>query len=312
MGLDEKFASVRTAFYDTIGKLFTATASQFGYPDNPGMPTITTVITEGQEKFPSMDSLPKRITYFPPDQCPETWFEMIFGPAPKVEPLPRYIYETQEEGFYNFYIENYKNLFFLPDSISEFIQVNLNICLDISTLEVIREVLFIALVCYSQIVVYRLLLAWFITINPYLFPWSYLVTAVDWLDDTLQGIIPGVFGVNITGGLILGAIGALADSLNHLVFTMPFLPSEGEPTQLVINNQLKDVLVFHYLPTLWYKHPIPNDIREFWFTERPDILEYMKTAYGHLDLTLFPDSYIIHQQEMVGLSFLTDNFHSLF
>ena len=176
----------------------------------------------------------------------------------------------------------------------------------------IIKVLFIALVCYSQIVVYRLLLAWFITINPYLFPWSYLVTAVDWLDDTLQGIIPGVFGVNITGGLILGAIGALADSLNHLVFTMPFLPSEGEPTKLVINNQLKDVLVFHYLPALWYKHPIPNDIREFWFTERPDILEYMKTAYGHLDLNLFPDSYIIHQQEMVGFSFLTDNFHSLF
>jgi len=93
---------------------------------------------------------------------------------------------------------------------------------------------------------------------------------------------------------------------------MPFLPSEGEPTQLVINNQLKDVLVFHYLPALWYKHPIPNDIREFWFTERPYILEYMKTAYGHLDLNLFTDSYILHQQEMVGFSFLTDNFHSLF
>jgi hypothetical protein len=47
---------------------------------------------------------------------------MIFGPTPKVEAVPRYIYESKEEGFYNFYIENYKNIYFLPDWLSEFIQ----------------------------------------------------------------------------------------------------------------------------------------------------------------------------------------------
>jgi hypothetical protein len=41
-------------------------------------------------------------------------------------------------------------------------------------------------------------------------------------------------------------IGVVADSLNHLVFTMPFLPSEGEETKLLINQQMKDVLVFHF------------------------------------------------------------------
>ena len=73
---------------------------------------------------------------------------------------------------------------------------------------------------------------------------------------------------------------------------MPFLPGEGEKTQLVINNEMKEVIVFHYLPTLWYKHPIPNDIREFWFSERPDILEYMKIAYSDLNLQLLPDHVI--------------------
>ena len=102
--------------------------------------------------------------------------------------------------------------------------------------------------------------------------------------------VPSIFGVNMTGSVFLGAIGVLADSLNHLVFTMPFLPSEGEKTQLVINNEMKDVIVFHYLPALWYRYPIPNDIREFWFTERRDILEYMEIAYGELHLQLFPDS----------------------
>jgi hypothetical protein len=46
---------------------------------------------------------------------------MIFGPSPKT--VPRYIYENKEEGFYNFYIENYKNIYFL-DWFSEFLQVN--------------------------------------------------------------------------------------------------------------------------------------------------------------------------------------------
>jgi hypothetical protein len=44
--------------------------------------------------------------------------------------------------------------------------------------------------------------------------------------------------------VFLGILGVVADSLNHLVFTMPFLPSEGEETKLLINQQMKDVLVF--------------------------------------------------------------------
>jgi hypothetical protein len=53
---------------------------------------------------------------------------------------------------------------------------------------------------------------------------------------------------------------------------------------------MKDVLVFHYLPILWYRHPIPNDIREFWYHQRPDILDYMQTAYKDLDIQFLPDN----------------------
>ena len=142
---------------------------------------------------------------------------------------------------------------------------------------------------YSQIVILRIALSWYIYINPYTFPWCYLAAAVDWTEDVLQGIVPAILGVNITGSVFLGIIGVIADSLNHLVFTIPFLPSEGQETKLVINQQLKDVLVFHYLPILWYRYPIPNDIREFWYTKRPDILNYMQTAYKDLDIQFLPD-----------------------
>jgi uncharacterized protein YggT (Ycf19 family) len=187
--------------------------------------------------------------------------------------------------------------------------------LDITVLETIREVLFVGLMVYSQIVILRIALSWFIYINPYTFPWCYLAAAVDWTEDVLQGIVPAILGVNITGSVFLGILGVIADSLNHLVFTMPFLPSEGEETKLLINQQMKDVLVFHYLPILWYRAPIPNEIREFWYKERPDILNYMQKAYKDLDIQFLPDNIVteLNQQTLstklssISGSFITPN-----
>lgn len=297
MSLDENFIPIRNTFYQLVETSFEKVAGFFGYPQNPGMPTIYEISDQVYTRSQFFDNLPKHKTYWPPIQRPETWFEMIFGPAPKVDAVPRYIYESKEEGFYNFYIENYKNMYFLPDWVSEFIQVRLNICLDISLLETVREVLFIGLMIYSQMVILRIAISWLIYINPYTFPWCYLAAAVDWTEDVLQGIVPAILGVNITGSVFLGVLGVIADSLNHIVFTMPFLPSEAEPTQLLINQEIKNVLVFHYLPILWYRHPIPNDIRNFWYYERPDILDYMQTAYKDLNIQFLPKNLMqpLHQ-----------------
>lgn len=150
-------------------------------------------------------------------------------------------------------------------------------------------------------VVLRIAISWLIYINPYTFPWCYLAAAVDWTEDVLQGIVPAILGVNITGSVFLGVLGVIADSLNHLVFTMPFLPSEAEETKLLINQEMKDVLVFHYLPILWYRHPIPNDVREFWYYQRPDILEYMQSAYKDLDLQLLPNGIIQELNQKTNL-----------
>ena len=302
MSLDEKFIPVQNAFYGIIGNFFKTIARLFGYPTNPGMPTFFDLPSDLYARSRFLDNLPTHRTSWPPVQRPETWFEMLVGPTPKVDSVSRFIYENTEEGFYNFYIENYKNIYFLPDWLSEFIQVRLNLCLDITVLETIREVLFVGLLVYSQVVILRIALSWFIYINPYTFPWCYLVAAVDWTEDVLQGIVPAVLGVNITGSVFLGIIGVVADSLNHLVFTMPFLPSEGEETKLLINQQMRDVLVFHYLPILWYRHPIPNEIREFWYRERPDILNYMEKAYKNLDIQFLPDNLItqLNQEKLTS------------
>ena len=82
---------------------------------------------------------------------------------------------------------------------------------------------------------------------------------------------------------------------------MPFLPSEGEEQKLLINDQLKDVLVFHYLPILWYRYPIPNEIREFWYKERPDILNYFQTAYKDIGIQFLPDSVINEWNQQISM-----------
>ena len=298
MSLDEKFIPIRTAVYQITENFFKKLAGLFGYPQNPGMPTVYEMPNETYVRSEFFDTLPIHKTYWPPIQQPETWFEMIVGPAPKVESIPRYMYENTEEGFYSFYIENFKNLYFLPDWLSEFIQVQLNVCLDISLLETIREVIFIGLIIYSQMVILRIAISWLIYINPYTFPWCYLAAAVDWTEDVLQGIVPAILGVNITGSVFLGVLGIIADSLNHLVFTMPFLPSEGEATKVLINNDMKDILIFHYLPILWYRHSIPNYIREYWYYQNPEILEYMQKSYKDLNIQFLPDNIIqdLHTQ----------------
>jgi hypothetical protein len=65
--------------------------------------------------------------------------------------------------------------------------VKLHVCLDITVLETVREVLFVGLMVYSQIVILRIALSWYIYINPY--TWCYLAAAVDWTEDVLQGIV---------------------------------------------------------------------------------------------------------------------------
>ena len=302
MSLDEKFIPIRTAFYQMVESLFQKIAGLFGYPGNPGMPTIYDFSNEAYARSTFLDNLRTHRTFWPPIQRPETWFETIFGPSPKISEVPKYVYENREEGFYNFYIENYKNMYFLPNWLSEFLQVRFGFCLDITFLETIREVVFIGLVIYSQIVILRITLSWFIYINPYKVPWCYVVAAVDWTEEVLQGVVPAILGVNITGTLFLGILGVLADGLNHLVFTMPFLPSESEPGQLLVQQEMRDVLIFHYLPILWYRYPIPNEIREFWYNERPEILDYMQKAYQDLQIQFLPDSLLqdLNQQKLAS------------
>ena len=295
MSLDQKFLSIRTVWYQIVERFFQKTAQLLGYPQNPGMPTVLNLHDELYNRAEFLDKLPVHASNWGRQPQPTTWFEMIFGASPKVNSVLQIPFESEKDGFVSFYIQNYKNIYFLPDWFSEFLQVRLNLCSDITLLETIREVLFVGLVIYSQIVILRITLSWFIYINPYTFPWCYVAAAVDWTEDVLQGLVPSVLGVNITGTVFLGILGVMADSLNHLVFTMPYLPSEGIETKVQLNQYQgeTDVIMFRGFPNLWQRYPIPNEIREFWYHQRRDILDYyMQESFRTQGIQVLPDSLI--------------------
>jgi len=291
--INEMIYSGAKEFFDWIARLL-------GYPEVRGMPILPSDF-ELREQLQQRDVLPKHITQIPPNQeaYPQNFLEALFGVFPYTMPIEKHFYEHEAEGYYNFYVENYRNMYFLPDWISAFLQIQLKVSVDHSGIEFARDLLFYMLLLYGFVLNIRTLLYWFIIINPYTYPWVFFVDLTDWLYDYLAGLLPCFLGIDLVPSFVMIIVGKLTDSLNHLVFTMPFLPSEGNPVKMVIDGDTKDVVQFHNLPYLWYKYPIPNDLREFWYFERPDIFKFMEQSYKQLGLEFRPLSVISQSSNLV-------------
>ena len=289
MVFNNRIKEIQKIVYDGSEKFLYSIARFLGYPDVPGMP-IFPLDQQAREELTSQDFLPKHITQLPPEQeqRPDTLTEALFGTFPYTMPVEKHFYQHNAEGYYNFYVENYRNMYFLPDWLSGYIQMNLNITVDHSNLELCRDVFFYVVLLYGAIVSFRTTLFWMIAINPYTYPWVFIVDFVDWVYDALAGILPCFVGIDLAPTFFMILIGKIADSANHLVFTMPFLPSEGNKVKMLIDNELKDVVQFHYLPYLWYKYTIPINLREFWYSERPDILNFMEKNYSQFGINFRP------------------------
>jgi len=289
MVFNNRIKEVQKIVFDGSKTVFDSIAGFLGYPDVPGMP-IFPVDSKARDQLMGQDLLPKHITEIPPSQMqrPETLTEAFFGTFPYTMPVEKHFYQHKAEGYYNFYVENYRNMYFLPDWLSGYIQIHFNITVDHSNLELGRDVFFYVVLLYGAIVSIRTTLFWMLAINPYTYPWVFTVDFVDWVYDGLGGILPCFAGIDLVPTLFGMVIGKIADSANHLVFTMPFLPSEGNKVKMLIDGELKDVIQFHYLPYLWYKYPIPMNLREFWYSERPDILNFMEKNYSQFSINFRP------------------------
>jgi uncharacterized protein YggT (Ycf19 family) len=274
-----------TNLYETMGFI---ARKCFDYPNVPGM-RIKPKAEEYRALVDYVKGLPVHQTRCPPPPAPATLTDVLFGNIPQFEKITRTFYQHKYDGFYNIQIPDYRNIWFLPDWLSKWIQVNLEITVDVSPLEHLQQAIFIAITMYYFVVEFRVKLFWFLTINPYTRPWVYLLSLTDWIMDWVNGLAPTVFSIDISPMVVLGIFGKAGDALNHLVFTMPFLPSEGTLGNVMVNGKVKHVILYRYLPSLWAQQPIPDKLREFWYTQRPDILKYMKKNYSQLDIDFEPN-----------------------
>lgn len=282
--LELKLASIEklSSIYESIARLL------FNYPDNPGMKLINPISEERRSINSLIRGLPMHPRGFPVVPNPKSLLEAFIGNFPHTVTIEKVFYEHKTDGYYNFYVQNYRNIFFLPDWLSQWIQLNFDMSVDIRLLEYFRESVFITALFFMAILQIRIQLYWFLSINPYTRPWVYIISIVDWIFDVSAGFAPVFLGLDLSSAILTGLLGKFLDSLNHLVFTMPFLPSEGERGKMIINGQLKEVILFRFLPSLWYSHPIPEELREYWYTERPEILKYMQKNYNKLDIEFLP------------------------
>lgn len=313
MTLSNRILEIKLAFFNGLSNLIEKFATLFfNYPNNPGMPISESSDPANKAIVNYFSNLPVHLTPVPPLAVPRTIYEAFFGNYPLLMSIERNFYEDDFEGYYNFYVLNYKNIFFLPDWLSEWIQINFEISIDTSPLETIRHALFVGFLGFMLLLDFRMKLFWFLSINPYTRPWIYMVAMTDWVFEVISGFVPVILGLDLSATIMLTFVGKVTDSLNHLVFTMPFLPSEGVPGKMVLQGELTDVIMFRYLPSLWYTHPIPDKLREFWYTERKEIFNFMEANYKQLKIDFLPDRILkeMYEQEQIKNS-LIDNVNNL-
>jgi|TARA_B100001142_G_C14283387_1_gene635852 hypothetical protein len=308
MSLESLGINLRIKLVLATSWFFENTAKLFGYPNtSSGMPMVTNA--------DAMYGMPVHQPRVPPSPDPNNLFEAIFGNVPQSSTIEKFYYESTRDGYYNFYIDHFRNVIFLPDWLSKWIQLTFDIGVDTANLEIIRDTLFSLSVYFMFFLQFRTMLYYFITINPYTRPWIYLISISDWIYDLLfhLGITRRAtfFGFPLLSLIVNGVAGVIADALNHVVFTMPFLPSEGQAGQVLINGAPREVIIFRYLPSLWFSNPIPEKLREFWYIQRPDIYKFMKTNYGHLDIDFLPNRVLKQvyesQQGQIGIKSFAEN-----
>jgi hypothetical protein len=95
-----------------VDSFFQKIAGLFGYPENPGMPTIYDLPNESYARSKFLDNLPSHQTFWPPIQRPETWFEMIFGPSPKVDQFQDISMKAKKKDFIIFILKIIKIFIF--------------------------------------------------------------------------------------------------------------------------------------------------------------------------------------------------------
>nr|BBC77421.1 hypothetical protein Ycf89 [Nitzschia sp. PL3-2]BBC77449.1 hypothetical protein Ycf89 [Nitzschia sp. PL3-2] len=269
------------AFY--THKIFQKLSYFLGYPINKG-------ICLSSENL-DLDPLPFHKTYWPDVQIPFNLLEVAFTPIAK----PNFIKKNfLSKVYHNYFIFNFLNLHLLPDLLTKIIHNYYKHYSVIDDLKLMHQSWFSAIMRYANLVEFKLTLSWFGSFNTLKFPWLYFFTIVDILETALIPIVGSDYwGVTVELPCLYFIVGTLADEINHLVLTVPYLSSEAKISKIVFKKQVREILVFSTIPILWYKFKTPNNLIKIWHSKNLNQKQFIKLIEKDLNIQLIPDLIII-------------------
>jgi len=146
---------------------------------------------------------------------------------------------------------------------------------------------------YTHMLEIRSTSTWFSRFNPFEFPWNYFCALIDPFESYITRFLPvEFFQISIEMPFLLVTFGFIADQINHLVYTIPYISSEAKPSGIFIRRKLRKILVFSTIPILWCKSKIPNIIREFWYSKHFNIIEFLTLIKKDLNIDILPDKFL--------------------
>ena len=257
-------------------------------------------------------------------------YSFIFKPEGTVfSPPLMYFYTDPIDGFFNLFIveSGPTTPAYMPNWLSEAIQVICNQQVNILLMRQIQEQAYELLKIFKNLCQMRAALWWWLMFNPYAQPFNTLRVLTEWYLTAFTGVFPVLIGIDIGPTIGLALLGNAVDILGRLAFTMPYLPTEGEVytpetfatiegnTELVemLTEFGRNVRVFRQFPDLWKKYPIPNSLREDWYTNNPEITEYLIKNYYKNNIEFLPDRLLkeLYEKSSTAADSLSVSFNHL-
>jgi hypothetical protein len=212
------------------------------------------------------------------------WKDILFTPFEHYIHHQVFVFSEGKDMLIGFIIS--QEATFLPDFISAIIQLFGGIY----TIDNTTDLIFVQEFIYNSILFFiglcsaKLAISIWLIINPYTMPWFVLLTATEWFMDSLAGVFPAFFGIEMGSSILLGLLGSLAMYVKNLVLTMPYLPSEAIKQTIGIHK----VYTFSGIPILWKIFTVPDKVREEWYRCTPDLIENLMRYYGNEGVEFVP------------------------
>jgi uncharacterized protein YggT (Ycf19 family) len=212
------------------------------------------------------------------------WHHIVFKPFLPLVPHRLFYYEDGPDAFICFLV--YQGATFLPDWASRALQLygGYHLAENAANLYWIQELLYKFLSIFSRMCQWRIFLSLWLIFNPYTYPWRILVELTEWFVEGFNGVLPTFFGIDYSGAFALSGLSIVIKYIKNLVFTMPYLPSEA------IKERIGKYPFYRFsgFPRLWKEYGIPNELREEWYDNQPEVIEHFLKYYGDLGQDIVP------------------------